>query len=179
MKNNNLDERQEQTLLRIESRGFWLAFWGSLVVMVVQGLLAKEPVSIISYWALFMVLAFYVAISSVRAGIWDRKLETDQKTCACISMIAAASTGGFMFFFIYLRGKHLKIRLGHGDDSAHKKAYDYHDGEASRPCDRAADVLSYRSHGKLGAQRKNAHPENKQKSADAEAHKRAVFNGRY
>ena len=29
-KNSNLDERQEQTLLRIEHNGCWLAFWGLL-----------------------------------------------------------------------------------------------------------------------------------------------------
>ncbi len=33
---NNLDERQEQRLLQIESSGFWLAFWGLLAAIVIQ-----------------------------------------------------------------------------------------------------------------------------------------------
>lgn len=36
MKKNNLDEMQEQELLKIEHNGCWLAFWGLLAVMAVQ-----------------------------------------------------------------------------------------------------------------------------------------------
>ena len=36
MKKNNLDEMQEQELLKIEHNGCCLAFWGLLVVMAVQ-----------------------------------------------------------------------------------------------------------------------------------------------
>ena len=35
MRKNNLDEQQEQKLLKIKSRGFWLAFWGLLIGLVV------------------------------------------------------------------------------------------------------------------------------------------------
>ena len=35
-KKNNLDERQEQTLLKIESRSFWLAFWLLVAAMIIQ-----------------------------------------------------------------------------------------------------------------------------------------------
>ncbi len=37
MKKNNLDERQEQTLLRIEHNGCWLSFWG---LMIAAGVVA-------------------------------------------------------------------------------------------------------------------------------------------
>ena len=33
---NNLDEMQEQELLKIEHNGCWLAFWGLLVTMIVE-----------------------------------------------------------------------------------------------------------------------------------------------
>ena len=36
MKKNNLDERQEQTLLHIEKNGCWIAFWGLLAALMIQ-----------------------------------------------------------------------------------------------------------------------------------------------
>ena len=33
-KKSNLDERQEQGLLKIEHNGCWLAFWGLLIAML-------------------------------------------------------------------------------------------------------------------------------------------------
>ena len=36
MKKSNLDERQEQDLLKIEHNACWLAFWGLLAVLVVE-----------------------------------------------------------------------------------------------------------------------------------------------
>ena len=33
---SNLDEMQEQELLKIEHNGCWLAFWGLLIVMIIQ-----------------------------------------------------------------------------------------------------------------------------------------------
>ena len=33
---NNLDERQEQVLLRIEHNGCWLAFWGLLAALIAE-----------------------------------------------------------------------------------------------------------------------------------------------
>ena len=35
-KKNQLDEMQEQTLRKIESRGFWLMWWGLFAVMIFQ-----------------------------------------------------------------------------------------------------------------------------------------------
>ena len=35
-KKNNLDEMQEQKLLKIEHNGCWLAFWGLFIVLIAQ-----------------------------------------------------------------------------------------------------------------------------------------------
>ena len=113
-KKSNLDEQQEQKLLKIESRGFWIAFWGALAVMAINGILVKEPVAIISSWVLFMTLAIYVGAACIRAGIWDRKLDTSNRTCLLISMIAAASTGAFMFLFVYLRSSKVATSFAAG-----------------------------------------------------------------
>ena len=102
-KTNNLDELQEQKLLKIESRGFWIAFWGALAVMAVNGILVQEPAAIISSWILFMTLAIYVGGACIRAGIWDRKLDMSNRTCLFLSAVAGVSTGVFGSLFNYLQ----------------------------------------------------------------------------
>ena len=42
---NNLDEMQEQELLKIEHNGCWLAFWGLLISMIVQSCILRRPVA--------------------------------------------------------------------------------------------------------------------------------------
>lgn len=45
-----LDELQKQILSGIESRGFWIAFWGSLILLIVQMIFANNIISVISSW---------------------------------------------------------------------------------------------------------------------------------
>ena len=78
MKKSNLDEMQEQALLRIEHTGCWLAFRE----------LAGE-------WIVFMGLALYLAVSCLHKGIWDRKLKANRKTNLIVSLIAGIGVGVF------------------------------------------------------------------------------------
>ena len=80
-----LDELQKQILLGIESRGFWIAFWGSLILLIVQMIFANNIISVISSWLLFMVLAIYEAVSCLKAGIWNSGLYISKKRNAFIS----------------------------------------------------------------------------------------------
>ena len=73
-KRDNLDEMQKQTLLKIESCGFW-ALWVLL--------LAAE-------WFIFMLGSAYSVISDLRAGIWDRHLKPNTKTNAVVSVVGGA-----------------------------------------------------------------------------------------
>lgn len=87
---SNLDERQEQRLLRIERNGCWLAFWGLLVAMAVQMVIYKgeNVAAVAGEWIIFMVLACYLLWSCMKAGIWDRRLKPDWKTNLVGSMLA-------------------------------------------------------------------------------------------
>ena len=70
MRKTNLDEQQERKLLEIESRGFWLAFWGILFALIVETVvMTKDLCAIIGELVLFMGLALYLAISCMRAGL--------------------------------------------------------------------------------------------------------------
>ena len=93
MKKNNLDEMQEQALLKIEHNGCWLAFWGLLVVMAVQMVMRVPGRQMLGEWIVFMVLALYIVIACLRKGIWDRHLKANRKTNLIVSLLAAVATG--------------------------------------------------------------------------------------
>ena len=89
MKKNNLDEMQEQELLKIEHTGCWLAYWGLLAVMVIQMVLRVPGAQILGEWIIFIVLSLYICIACMRKGIWDRRLKANRKTNLVISLLAA------------------------------------------------------------------------------------------
>lgn len=93
MKKNNLDEMQEQELLKIEHNGCWLAFWGLLAVMAIQMVMGVPGTQMLGEWIVFMVLALYIVIACLRKGIWDRHLKANWKTNLIISLLAGAAAG--------------------------------------------------------------------------------------
>ncbi len=101
MKRNksNLDERQEQTLLRIEHNGCWLAYWGLLAVMIIQIILGVDLENLAGEQIVFMLLALYISAGCWKHGIWDRRLKPDLLSNTVISLIAAFITG--MLGFIH------------------------------------------------------------------------------
>ncbi len=88
---NNLDEMQEQELLKIEHNGCWLAFWLLLVSLITQCFIfdSIDFKTLAGEWIVFMVLALYLGFACVRKGIWDRKLAMNTKT----NLIASALAG--------------------------------------------------------------------------------------
>ena len=77
---NNLDERQELKLLKIEHNGCWLAFWGLLIALTVQMVLTPdEPKAMAGEWIVFMALALYLSVACMKNGIWDRKIRPTVK----------------------------------------------------------------------------------------------------
>ncbi|MBR2575913.1 MAG: hypothetical protein IKE40_01280 [Firmicutes bacterium] len=94
---NNLDEMQEQKLQRIESAGFWIAYWGLLVVMMIHLIRGgiEAGAGMLPEWALFMFLSVYIVVRCLRSGIWDRRLKANLKT----NLIASLIAGGAMFIF--------------------------------------------------------------------------------
>lgn len=103
MKNNNLDEMQEQELLKIEHNGCWLAFWGLLAVMAVQQLIfgVDDPKMIAGEWIVFFVLCLYLAGAYIRRGIWDRRIGMSTKNNLILSAAAALVFGIFSAAVIF------------------------------------------------------------------------------
>ena len=100
---NNLDEMQEQELLKIEHNGCWLAFWGLLIAMIVQSFAFgnMDFKTLAGEWIVFMVLALYLAFACVRRGIWDRKLAMNIKTNLIVSAVAGIVMGIFNAVMVF------------------------------------------------------------------------------
>jgi cation transport ATPase len=91
---NQLDEMQEQELLKIEHNGCWLAFWMLLAAVIVQSIFFNADLRMLAgEWIIFMVLAFYLAGACIRKGIWDRTFEMNTKTNLVVSLIAGLALG--------------------------------------------------------------------------------------
>lgn len=101
---SNLDERQEQALLRIEHNGCWLAFWGLLIALMVQQIVfGPDFRCTVGEWIVFMILSLYLGGACLKEGIWDRRLKANPRTNLTASAIAAVVFGGVMFLSIFRR----------------------------------------------------------------------------
>lgn len=126
-KKNNLDEMQEQKLLKIEHYGFWLAFWGLAAVIMLQVIMTKDISKISTELAgemlVFLLISIYTLVACLANGIWDRRLKPNSKTNFLLSLLTgticgiiyfvssfykygklggAIATGVFMFVVIFL-----------------------------------------------------------------------------
>ncbi|MGM9584080.1 MAG: DUF6773 family protein [Faecousia sp.] len=93
MKKSNLDEMQEQALLKIEHNGCWLAYCGLLAAIAVQMLMGAPGSQMLGEWIVLMVFCLYIAVACLRKGIWGRRLKAGWKTNLVGSLIAAVATG--------------------------------------------------------------------------------------
>ena len=90
-KRDNLDEMQKQTLLKIESCGFWALWVLLLAALIIESLLGFTPREMAAEWFIFMLGSAYSVISDLRAGIWDRHLKANTKTNAAVSAVGGAA----------------------------------------------------------------------------------------
>lgn len=94
-KKNLLDEMQEQTLWKLESRGFWLLWWGLLATMVIQSIMGVSAKEMAAEWILFMAVCLYMLVECIRNGIWDRHIRANSGANAVGSLVAGAAV--FLF----------------------------------------------------------------------------------
>ena len=89
-KRDNLDEMQKQTLLKIESCGFWVLWVLLLAALIIESLLGFTLREMAAEWFIFMLGSAYSVISDLRAGIWDRHFQPNTKTNAVVSVVGGA-----------------------------------------------------------------------------------------
>ena len=90
-KRENLDEMQKQTLLKIESCGFWALWVLLLAALIIESLLGFTLREMAAEFFIFMLGCAYALISDLRAGIWDRHLKANTKTNAAVSVVGSVA----------------------------------------------------------------------------------------
>lgn len=90
-KKNLLDEMQEQKLLKVESRSFWLMWWSLLIAMLVQRILGATAKELAGEWIVFMIACLYSLVECLRNGIWDRHFRATLGANLLGSIVAGAA----------------------------------------------------------------------------------------
>lgn len=107
MKKNKsqLDEMQEQKLLKIEHYGCWFAFWGLFAAILIQSFIGGENVkqNITGEGIVFFLLGLYLLTASIKNGIWDRKYKPNLKTNLVFSAAAGIVVAIFHFIRSYMK----------------------------------------------------------------------------
>ena len=85
-KRDNLDEMQKQTLLKIESCGFWALWVLLLAALIIESLLGFTLREMAAEWFIFMGGCVYSVVCDLRAGIWDRRFKPNTKTNVVVSV---------------------------------------------------------------------------------------------
>ena len=89
-KKNQLDEMQEQTLRKIEGRGFWLMWGGLLAAWIVQTVFGAADKAA-GEWVVFMIGCIYMCVACLRNGLWDRHLLDTAPANALYSLVAVVA----------------------------------------------------------------------------------------
>lgn len=100
MKKSNLDEMQEQKMLKTEHNAFWIVFYGLLAAIAFQVILGCTPQSILGECIVFFSICAYMVVSYLRQGIWDRTLKADWKTNFLGSILGAAAVAVVIFLML-------------------------------------------------------------------------------
>ena len=90
-KKNLFDEMQEQTMRRIEARGFWLLWAGLLLAILVQIVLRTPSSQWVGEFVVFMAGCCYILIECLHNGLWDRHICANTTTNVAGSLIACVA----------------------------------------------------------------------------------------
>lgn len=102
MKKNNLDEAQEQKMLKIEHNAYGIAFWGLLIVIMIESALEPGNLKLLAgEWIVFITMCLYVTCSCIKNGLWDRHLKPNRKTNVAAGLIASVILAGYWFGVSY------------------------------------------------------------------------------
>ena len=94
---NNLDEMQDQKLLKMEEYGFWIMFWALAIAIVVQLIIGSTLKEVVGEIAVLLIGSIYIAATSLKNGLWTRTSIPSRKGNALASIIPAVLIGAIAF----------------------------------------------------------------------------------
>lgn len=109
--NNNLDEMQELNMLHIEKRGFWIAYFGLALAIIIQCFMYHEDS--IKYTAgeliILCVGGIYTTAAGIKKGMWSRRIPATHMS----NLIQSIAYSGF-FSIILIIAKYVKYGYWQG-----------------------------------------------------------------
>ncbi len=90
---NNLDEMQEQNLMKLEHNTCWLGYWLLVIAILVQLIMTGSTESVKGELVVLVILCLYLVIGCLRLGIWDRHMKANWKTNLLVSPIPGIIVG--------------------------------------------------------------------------------------
>lgn len=100
-----IDERQRADLRRVESYGYWIAFWLLLASVIVKSVIIGRPKEEwLTEWIIFMILAVYNVVSLAWIGVWSENSPKPTFASSAFSSLL----GSLGFSVIYTAGTWLQ-----------------------------------------------------------------------
>lgn len=96
-KRSQLDEMQEQKLCKLESRGFWLLWWGLLAAIIVQSLVGETAHPPIGEWVLFMLASLYMLVNASATAYG-----TGMSSLICVPIFLVRPLQGLPFLYGFI-----------------------------------------------------------------------------
>ena len=113
---NRLDEMQDQKLLKLEEAGFWILFWALSLAILVQLFTGGSFRQIAGELIVLAIGSIWIAVTTLKNGIWTRESTPTRKGNALASIIPAVLIGFIRVYKLIQRGevqsKSLLIALG-------------------------------------------------------------------
>lgn len=106
MKRNNLDEMKELKLLKIEHKGLMIGFYGLVVLIVIESFITgfKDTSIVLDKVILVLIVGTYMVVSCVKEGIWDRNIDTSNRSVLLISLFLGLCGAGVLGYKAYVSG---------------------------------------------------------------------------
>ena len=86
---NNLDEMQDQKLLKLEEYGFWVMFWALVLSIVIQLIVGSSIKEVLGEIIVLLIGSVYISVTTLKNGLWTRTSIPTRKGNALASIIPA------------------------------------------------------------------------------------------
>ena len=100
---NRLDEMQDQKLLKLEEAGFWILFWALSLAILVQLLTGGSFRQIAGELIVLAIGSIWLAVTTLKNGIWTRESTPTRKGNALASIIPAVLIGAIHVFKLNMK----------------------------------------------------------------------------